>query len=159
MDKKLHRGFTLIELLVVVVIIGVLATIVVASLNSASKKGKDAGIKSNLVDARAQGEIFYNTNTVNPLSYIDVCTNGVVGGAQGIGAAVYAATQAAGLANFTNDAASSISQAVCNDDPSGAAWASEVPLRQGGFWCVDSTNASKYKATSGLTAGNDYVCG
>ena len=72
LKQKLHKGFTLIELLVVIAIIGILASVVLASLNSARDKGEDAAIKSNLNNARGQAALYYDDNG----DYAGVCTAG-----------------------------------------------------------------------------------
>ena len=60
--KKITKGFTLIELLVVIAIIGVLASVVLASLNSARSKGNDAGVKANLSSISTQAALFLSDN-------------------------------------------------------------------------------------------------
>jgi prepilin-type N-terminal cleavage/methylation domain-containing protein len=67
----LSRAFTLIELLVVIAIIGILATVVIASLNSARTKGRHAAIKSNLRNAVSQANIYFNENG----TYTGLCSD------------------------------------------------------------------------------------
>lgn len=49
----MRRGFTLIELLVVIAIIGILSSVVLASLNAARDKSKIAAAKSELTQIRS----------------------------------------------------------------------------------------------------------
>jgi len=57
-----RKGFTLIELLVVIAIIGILSSIVLASLNTARDKGGDAKVKSQLASFREEAALYYDTN-------------------------------------------------------------------------------------------------
>lgn len=60
--SKKEKGFTLIELLVVIAIIGVLSTIVLASLNAARAKARDARRKEELHQLQTIMELYYDAN-------------------------------------------------------------------------------------------------
>jgi general secretion pathway protein G len=60
MKKRLPNGFTLIELLVVVSLIGILATLVLANLNAARQRGRDAQRKSDLKSIQNGLQVYYN---------------------------------------------------------------------------------------------------
>lgn len=57
----MKRGFTLIELLVVIAIIGVLSSVVIASLNQARAKSRDAVRKSDLHQIQLALELYYDS--------------------------------------------------------------------------------------------------
>ncbi len=60
------KGFTLIELLVVIAIIGMLSSVVLASLNSARAKGRDARRMADIKQMQLAIEMFYHDNNRYP---------------------------------------------------------------------------------------------
>jgi general secretion pathway protein G len=62
MKKLAQKGFTLIEMLVVISIIGILATLVAANLNSARSRARDAERKSDMKNIQTALRIYYNDN-------------------------------------------------------------------------------------------------
>ncbi len=117
------RGFTLIELLVVIAIIGILASVVLASLNSARDKGADAAIKSNLNNSRAQAELYYDDNS---RSYANVCT-----AATGITTMKVAATT------------SGSADVDCNSTALVWAMSAQLMSNTAQYYCVDSTGVAR----------------
>lgn len=61
-----QKGFTLIELLVVIAIISLLSSIVMASLNSARQKAKDAVRLSDINQVKTAIEMYINDNGKAP---------------------------------------------------------------------------------------------
>ena len=151
------KGFTLIELLVVVAIIGLLASVVLSSLNSARAKSADGAIKGTLSNTRSQASLYYDDNNQD---YTNVC---IASG--GIGDMVLSAVQKLNTSgvvgintdDFVYDAGGALGSAVCHD--SATAWSAIVSLKgpatASAGWCVDSTGASK-EATS--LVGGSTVC-
>lgn len=133
------RGFTLIELLVVIAIIGILASVVLASLNSARDKGADAAIKSSINNARAQAELHYSNNAN---TYTTVCT------------------AAGGIATMLQGATNAGSSAVTCADTA-AMWAAQAALKTTPvtYYCVDSTGVATTTAASSIAADTDCACG
>lgn len=62
------HGFTLIELLVVIAIIGLLSSIVLASLNTARNKANDAARMADVKSLKTALELYYNDNNGYPTS-------------------------------------------------------------------------------------------
>ncbi|HEX8994287.1 MAG TPA: prepilin-type N-terminal cleavage/methylation domain-containing protein [Candidatus Paceibacterota bacterium] len=67
MNTQKARGFTLIELLVVVAIIAMLASIILASLNQARTKSRDARRVADVKQIQLALELYYNDNTSYPI--------------------------------------------------------------------------------------------
>lgn len=66
LNKLKARGFTLIELLVVIAIIGILSSVVLASLNSAREKSRDARRVSDINSLRVALELYFDSNGEYP---------------------------------------------------------------------------------------------
>jgi hypothetical protein len=115
-------------------------------------------VKSNLEQARAQAELFYDANSNAYFSgsvggTTDVCspTGSATGGIKGIYPSVLAAAQAVGgNVTVTEGGAASATVAPCNAGAS--AWAAEVPLKAAtGYFCVDSTGVATSTPTAVAT--------
>lgn len=87
MFKRTSRGFTLIELLVVIAIIGILSSVVLASLNDARQKSRDAKRIADIKQMQLALELYFDSHGTYPSStsqlapeYISVIPTDPVGG-------------------------------------------------------------------------------
>lgn len=142
--KKVSKGFTLIELLVVIAIIGILSSVVLASLTTARTRGTAAAIQNELSNMRAQAELFYSTTGNNSYTSggasLTVCNAGLFQtGANGLGSLA---------SDITSKGATSV---TCQQGTS--TWA-VTAVYGGNSYCVDykgvsTSSASAFTVTDG----------
>ncbi len=126
-DNKGARGFTLIELLVVIAIIGILSSVVLASLNSARQKGSDAAVKTGMGSITTQAALYYDTAQ----DYTNLFSDEQI---------VRIVSNVASNATLVATSSTASTYRVV------------ATLKSGGSWCIDSNNvaASSSGAANGL---------
>ncbi len=134
-----RQGFTIVELLIVIAIIGILASVVIRSLNDARVSGIDAKIISEMsvLSKRASADESIN------LTYDSTC------GSNGVTQSTQIQTLITSIEDF------SLAPVVCNSDT--YAYAVSVPLSTD-YWCVDSSGVSRSIPTQLQTSPPDLVC-
>ena len=155
-----EHGFTLLELLVVIAIIAILAAVVLVSMSQSKDKGADAGVRSNLINARSQAEVFFtNSNR----SYEGVCNDTSIG----IFKQVQAAAKAYGVtprSTYLDSDVGAWNIETCHDSPDTyVVW---VPLKVTSYGasqsgspvglCIDSLNNTKI--VNADISANQTVC-
>ncbi|HYD92884.1 MAG TPA: type II secretion system protein [Candidatus Paceibacterota bacterium] len=136
------RGFTLIELLLVVSIIGMLSSIILASMASARDKANDAAVKSNLRTAAVQAALHQSING----SYGSTVTAGTCPTS---GTSMFYANET--LRNAIQ-AAQRAGGGATRCATNGENYAISVRLRSStDHWCIDSSGIVKQTSTTGWT--------
>jgi prepilin-type N-terminal cleavage/methylation domain-containing protein len=129
--KNFKKGFTLIELLVVIAIVGLLSSVVLASLQNARLKAADAKIKESLATIRSEAALWEDDNDG---SYTGLFDSGTKANAM---------YQSALAASGTTDG----DARICDPENSLIKWYVIVRLRADNtkMWYVDDSGKSEQR--------------
>lgn len=122
-----------------IAIIGILASVVLASLNTARDKGSDAAIKSSINNSRAQAELYYDDNSNAYDADNTDNDNGLC-----------ADTRIVNLVQGAVDAGSS--DADCNEADDTYSISAQL-VSTTTYYCVDSGGQAGVQATAGTNTG------
>lgn len=150
---KNNKGFTLIELLVVISIIGVLATIVLASLGDARDRAKDAKIKALVNQFRTQAEL----SAADAGNYDTICSPGTKSGDMFIEAFLLSGDDTANTVCYDTQGADYqtsggnlpllFAGSVNGVGSSGSPWWIEIKLNDGNWLCFDGNGRTSINST------------
>jgi len=157
MISKGNRGFTLIELLVVIAIIGILSSVVLASLNTARAKGSDAAIKADIAGVRAAAEIVYDNlgNTYGVQAFSTSCDTIAVASPATL--VSNDTTIQAQIDDAYSKAGSPATHVYCQSDANTYVFAAPLKSDPLKAWCVDGVGSSMEITIGNLIAG-DLTC-
>mgnify|MGYP000547078052 CR=1 FL=1 len=158
LDMTPRRGFTLIELLVVIAIIGILSSVVLASLSAARSRAADASVKANLATVRTQASLYYDLQgrygSITGTYYVGDCmTSGTMFRETSITGEARAAAD-----SITNAIAKAYADGngtkECRIDGPRSQYLIAIGLKSTNtYWCIDHTGKAKDIGTSTPAAG------
>ncbi len=157
------RGFTLIELLVVIAIIGVLSAVVLASLNTARMRGRDAAVASNLAQVRSQAEIIHATqDCYGDDDGSSTCadrnaSNNSCSSALGVGNTIFAAPKVNDM--LREAMRNGGTYTACRATGTGSEWAIAIELASDNTtaWCIDSLGTSRKLTLPSAATTQDHL--